>query len=206
LHDLVIQRLYATGMSLQGTMPLVTRPEVASRIRNAVDAMDETIKDIRASIFALQARGTAREPALRADILALVDEMAAMLGFDPALRLGSGLGTRLAPAYAEQALAVLREALSNVARHAGATRADVTVVVDEGYLAITVSDDGRGIQPGTRRSGLSNMAERARALHGDLSVCPGVSGGTELVWRVPVVTEPAQQTPRPVPRERHPLG
>jgi len=200
LHDLVIQRLYATGMSLEGTMPLVMRPEVADRIRNAVDAMDDTIKDIRASIFALQARGAAREPALRAGILALVDEMATMLGFDPALRLGSGLDTRLTPEHAEQALAVLREALSNVARHAAATKVDVTVAVDEGHLAITVSDNGRGIQPGTRRSGLSNMTERARALHGDLIVSPGASGGTELVWRVPVVTEPGQETLRPARR------
>ena len=59
LHDLVIQRLYATGMSLEGTMPMITRPEVASRITNAVDAMDETIKEIRSTIFQLQARGVA---------------------------------------------------------------------------------------------------------------------------------------------------
>ncbi|MCW2932803.1 MAG: Signal transduction histidine kinaselike protein, partial [Actinomycetia bacterium] len=97
LHDLVIQRLYATGMSLEGTMPLATRPEVRDRIRSAVDAMDDTIKDIRASIFALQARGAAKEPTLRADIFALTDEMTPMLGFAPALRLGTGLDARLAP-------------------------------------------------------------------------------------------------------------
>ena len=95
LHDLVIQRLYATGMSLEGTMPMITRPEVASRITNAVDAMDETIKDIRATIFALQARDSARGPDLRGDIVALVEEMTAMLGFAPSLRLGAGLGTRV---------------------------------------------------------------------------------------------------------------
>ena len=81
LHDLVIQRLYATGMSLEGTMPMITRPEVASRITNAVDAMDETIKDIRATIFALQARDSASGPDLRGDIVALVEEMTGMLGF-----------------------------------------------------------------------------------------------------------------------------
>jgi signal transduction histidine kinase len=144
LHDLVIQRLYATGMSLEGTMPLATRPEVRDRIRGAVDAMDDTIKDIGTSIFALQARGVAKEPALRADVLALTDEMAQVLGFAPALRLGRGLDTRLAPALAEHALAVLREALSNVARHADATSADVTVEADEGYLTVTVADNGHG--------------------------------------------------------------
>jgi signal transduction histidine kinase len=206
LHDLVIQRLYATGMSLEGMMPLVAREEVRDRVRNAVDAMDDTIKDIRASIFALQARGTAKEPVFRADILALTDEMARMLGFAPALRLGSGLDARLAPALAEQALAVLREALSNVARHAAATNVDVTIDTVDGYLTITVADNGRGIQPGTRRSGLSNMTERARALHGDLVISPGALGGTELIWRVPVVTEAEEEEPSgPAPQGRYPL-
>jgi signal transduction histidine kinase len=89
LHDLVIQRLYATGMSLEGTMPMITRPEVASRITNAVDAMDETIKEIRSTIFALQARGPQAGPDLRGEIVALADEMTDMLGFAPSLRLGA---------------------------------------------------------------------------------------------------------------------
>ena len=203
LHDLVIQRLYATGMSLEGTMPLATRPEVRDRIRSAVDAMDDTIKDIRASIFALQARGAAKEPTLRADIFALTDEMTPMLGFAPALRLGTGLDAGLAPELTQHALAVLREALSNVARHACATKADVTVDADQGYLTVSVSDNGLGIGPGTRRSGLANMAQRARALGGDLTVAPGPSGGTGLAWRVPVVTEPKRKLPvrprRPIP-------
>ena len=88
LHDLVIQRLYATGMSLEGTMPMITRPEVASRISHAVDAMDETIKEIRAAIFALQIRDAAVQPDLRADIVTLVEEMTPMLGFAASLRLG----------------------------------------------------------------------------------------------------------------------
>jgi signal transduction histidine kinase len=69
LHDQVIQRLYATGMSLEGAMPMITRPEVASRVNTAVDAMDQTIKDIRGTIFALQARGTVARPDLRGDIV-----------------------------------------------------------------------------------------------------------------------------------------
>jgi len=205
LHDQVIQRLYATGMSLEGTMPLVTRPEVGDRVRNAVDAMDDTIKVIRASIFALQARGAAKGPTLRADIFALTDEMTQVLGFAPALRLGGGLDARLAPSLAEHALAVLREALSNVARHAHATKADVTVDADEGYLTITVSDNGRGIAPGSRRSGLANMTERARSLDGDLTVSAGTPGGAELVWRVPLVMEPEPETPRLAPQGRYPL-
>jgi signal transduction histidine kinase len=189
LHDLVIQRLYATGMSLEGTMPMITRPEVASRITNAVDAMDETIKDIRATIFALQARDTAGRPDLRGDIVALVEEMADMLGLAPSLRLGAGLGARVSPEVAEQALAALREALSNAARHASASQVDVTVDVDsDGMLAVQVTDNGTGIPAEGRRSGLRNLAMRAEKLGGELrldSADPGApTPGTRLEWRV----------------------
>ena len=190
LHDLVIQRLYATGMSLEGTMPMITRPEVASRITNAVDAMDETIKDIRATIFALQARDTAGGPDLRGDIVALVEEMTGMLGFAPSLRLGAGLGAQVGTEVGEQVLAALREALSNAARHAGASQVDVTVDVgpDE-MLAVQVIDDGIGIPAEGRRSGLRNLARRAEKLGGELRLEPADPGaarpGTRLEWRVP---------------------
>jgi signal transduction histidine kinase len=190
LHDLVIQRLYATGMSLEGTMPMITRPEVASRITNAVDAMDETIKDIRATIFALQARDSAGGPDLRADIFALVEEMTPMLGFAPSLRLGAGLGAELSPEAAGQALTTLREALSNVARHAEASQVDVTVDTGpDGMLTVQVIDDGVGIPAEGRRSGLRNLAGRAEKLGGELRLEPASPGadrpGTRLEWRVP---------------------
>jgi len=190
LHDLVIQRLYATGMSLEGTMPMITRPEVASRITNAVDAMDETIREIRSTIFALQARDSASGPDLRGDIVALCEEMTGMLGFDPSLRLGAGLGTQIGPEVAEQVLAALREALSNAARHASASQVDVTVDVDpDGMLAVQVTDDGTGIPAEGRRSGLRNLAKRAEKLGGELRLTPASPGaarpGTRLEWRVP---------------------
>ncbi len=190
LHDLVIQRLYATGMSLEGTLPMVTRPAVTSRISNAVDAMDETIKDIRATIFQLQARGDADQPDLRGDILALVEEMTSMLGFAPSLRLGAGLGAEVSGEVAEQALAALREALSNAARHSGASQVDVAVDADpDGTLTVKVTDDGTGLPSGGRRSGLSNLARRAEKLGGELQLGPADPGaarpGTRLEWRVP---------------------
>jgi signal transduction histidine kinase len=192
LHDLVIQRLYATGMSLQGTMPLITRPEVASRVTRAVDDMDQTIKEIRGAIFALQARDAEASRDPRADIVALVEELTAMLRFAPSLRLGPGLGALGNEELAEQALIVLREALSNIARHAGATRADVTVDVgDDGFLTVAVTDNGTGIPAGSRRSGLRNLAGRAAELGGELRLSPADRGaphpGTRLEWRVPVV-------------------
>ena len=198
LHDLVIQRLYATGMSLQGTMPMISRPEVADRVSRAVDDMDQTIREIRGAIFALQARDAGSPPDPRADIVRLVEEMTAMLGFAPSLRLGAGLRTLDSEELAEQALIVLREALSNMARHAGASRADVTVDVDhDGILSVIVTDNGTGLPPGGRRSGLRNLADRAEKLGGELRLGPAEPAaprpGTRLEWRVPAATVPASR-------------
>ncbi len=189
LHDLVIQRLYATGMSLEGSVPMITAPEVASRVRSAVDAMDETIKDIRATIFALQSRAENPAVSLRSEIVAMVDEMAVMLGFTPSLRLGQGLDGPVGPDAAEYLLTALREALSNTARHARATRVAVSVGVEPGdQLVLRVTDNGIGIPPDVHRSGLRNLAQRAGSLNGVLELGPagGPGGhGTALVWRVP---------------------
>jgi signal transduction histidine kinase len=190
LHDLVIQRLYATGMSLQATTPMISRPEAADRVSRAVDAMDQTIKEIRGTIFALQARDVEAQRDLSADIVGLVEEMTAMLGFAPSLRLGPGLRALGREELAEQALIVLREALSNMARHADATVADVTVDVgQDGFLTVTVTDNGIGLPDKSRRSGLRNLADRAAALGGELLLSPADPAaprpGTKLEWRVP---------------------
>jgi signal transduction histidine kinase len=192
LHDLVIQRLYATGMSLEGAMPMITRPELKTRVSNAVDAMDDTIKDIRATIFALQARDYAdAQPDIRASIVAVIDEMTPMLSFAPSLRLGPGLPEQVAGEIGEHVLAVLREALSNAARHAQASRVDVTVeVAEDGMLTVQVTDDGVGIPDGGRRSGLRNLADRAGEFGGELCLGPADEGadrpGTRLDWRIPI--------------------
>ena len=193
LHDLVIQRLYATGMSLEGTVPMITRPETAARVKRAVDAMDETIKDIRLTIFALQSRGQDSQPNLREAIVAVVEEMTPLAGFAPSLRLGAKLNDRVRTESAEDMLTALREALSNAARHAQAGRIDVSVDVDaEGFLIMRVADDGVGIAPDGRRSGLRNLRLRAEKLGGELRLGPaGADGaGTELVWRVPSGVSP----------------
>jgi len=188
LHDLVIQRLYATGMSLEGTVPMITRPETATRVKRAVDAMDETIKDIRLTIFALQSRGRDSQLNLREAIVGVVEEMTAPAGFAPSLRLGAKLNDRVRPEIAEDMLTALREALSNAARHAQASRIDVSVDIDaEGFLTMRVTDNGVGIPPDGRRSGLRNLRQRAEKLGGELRLGPADAdgGGTELVWRVP---------------------
>ncbi len=188
LHDLVIQRLYATGMSLQGAMPLLTRPEAVGRVSGAVDALDETIREIRSAIFSLQARGDSRPHSrphgLRAQVLEVVGEMSVPLGFAPSLRLVGPLDETVPSEVGEHLLGALREGLSNASRHAHASRVDVTVQADS-ELALRVRDDGTGMGTSTRRSGLANLADRAAELDGKLEITPADGGGTQLDWRVP---------------------
>jgi signal transduction histidine kinase len=190
LHDLVIQRLFATGMSLEGASALIKDPEAGHRVRNAVDALDETIREIRGAIFSLQSHSQPEAPGARAQILSLVEQMTGPLGFTPSLRLDGRLDAVAGDVVMEHLLAVLREALSNVARHANATRADVAVSIadtdGERDLVLTVQDNGSGIKPGGRRSGLANLAARADALGGSLRTELAADGGTTLEWRVPI--------------------
>jgi signal transduction histidine kinase len=184
LHDLVIQRLYATGMSLQGITSLIRAPEVADRVSRSVDALDDTIREIRSAIFALQTP-EAKPASVRSRILFVAQEMAAALGFPPSLQLDGALDARLPELIAEQLLTALRESLSNAARHSGASRVDVTVTAN-GDVVLVVRDNGVGITPGRRRSGLRNLEERAAALGGSLVTRPAEGGGTELIWKVPL--------------------
>jgi len=129
----------------------------------------QTIREIRGAIFALQARETGSQPDPRAGIVRLVEGDDSGARLRPSLRLGAGLRTLNSEELTEQALIVLREALSNIARHAGASRADVTVDVDhDGILSVLVTDNGTGLPPGGRRSGLRNLADRAEKLDGEL--------------------------------------
>jgi signal transduction histidine kinase len=185
LHDLVIQRLYATGMSLQGAVPLIERSDVSDRVSGAVDSLDETIREIRSAIFSLQSHGDTKRYGLRSKILDVVEEMTVPLGFAPSLRLVGPLDEDVPPDAGEHLLSALREALSNAARHAGASKVEVTVEVD-GALVLRVRDNGKGIGAGTRRSGLANLSQRASQLGGRLRVGPGPDGGTDLEWQVPV--------------------
>src|SRR3984893_7470154 len=186
LHDLVIQRLYATGMSLQGAMPLMARPEASERVSSAVDALDETIRENRSAIFSLQPRGDAKQPGLRARILDVVGEMTGALGFAPSLRLVGPLDDQVPQDSCEHLIGALREALSNAARHAGASRVDVTVEAGPD-LVLRWSETGTWIGPSTRRSGLANLAQRAEGLGGKLQVDEVEGGGTVLVWQVPAL-------------------
>jgi signal transduction histidine kinase len=189
LHDLVIQRLFATGMSLQATTGMMQEGQATARIGQAVDALDETIKEIRSSIFMLQSH-PAHEPlpGMRAQIMTVTDEMTSALGFAPSLRLDGGLDSQVPDHVGKDMLLALREALSNAARHAQASKVDVTVSAGS-ELALVVQDNGTGIADTGRRSGLANLRHRAEALGGQLRLSQPQGGGTRLEWRVPL---PAQ--------------
>lgn len=183
LHDLVIQRIFAVGLSVQAAARDAVRPAVAERLEGVVDDLDETIKDVRRTIFQLQ--GQRRLSGLRDDLEAVIADARGPLGFAPRLRTEGALSTVPADVAADL-LAVLRETLSNAARHASASRVDVRVIVGRD-LEVLVADDGVGLptEPG-RRSGLANLEERARAHAGRCEVGPGADGGTTVIWRVPL--------------------
>ncbi|MFJ8487890.1 GAF domain-containing protein [Streptomyces sp. NPDC094038] len=189
LHDLAIQRLFATGMTLQSAGRFIEHSEAAERVLRAVDDLDETIKIIRSTIFGLRTREDGAGTGLRARAVRVVGEAAPALGFAPSVRMEGLIDTDVPKEIADHAVAVLSEALTNVARHAHAGRTEVALSTDGRELVVTVRDDGVGIPPDGRRSGLRNMAERAAELGGRLEWdCPGGAegGGTTLVWRVPV--------------------
>ncbi|MFF1511218.1 GAF domain-containing protein [Streptomyces sp. NPDC058326] len=192
LHDLAIQRLFATGMTLQSARRFVEHPEALDRLTRAIDDLDATIKIIRSTIFGLREHETsAAAPKLRSRIVKAVDSAASALGFAPALRMEGLLDTDVLPEAAEEVVAVIGEALTNVARHAHARHAEVAVVAEENVLAVTVSDDGLGVRPGGVRSGLRNLTERAERLGGDLTVRarPGQEAGTLVEWRIPLPSD-----------------
>jgi signal transduction histidine kinase len=184
LHDTVIQRLFATAMTLMSAIKITQHPDVAVRVQRAVDDLDETIRQIRSTIFALQAT-PGDLPALRNRILAVIDGISESLGFAPSVRLEGLVDTRVDDEIGEQLIAVLQEALSNVVRHAHARHVGVSVHAGED-LVLIVEDDGTGIPPGGRRSGLRNLADRARNLGGSFETRDREGGGSVLEWRVPL--------------------
>jgi signal transduction histidine kinase len=183
LHDLVIQRLFAVGLGLENTARMAAdRPEIAQRVAAAVDDLDDTIKDIRRSIFALSAAPDSAD--IRKTVLDLVERAARALKFRPDVRFSGAVNSVVTAELADHVAAVLGEALSNVVRHAGAASAQVLLEVGD-HVVLTVTDDGRGIPSDVPRSGLENMVQRAVELGGDCRVESPPGEGTRVVWRVP---------------------
>ncbi|NEA54151.1 GAF domain-containing sensor histidine kinase [Streptomyces sp. SID13666] len=189
LHDLAIQRLFATGMTLQSAGRFIEHPEASERVRRAVDDLDETIKIIRSTIFGLRSRETGAEHTLRARTVRAASDASAVLGFTPSVRMEGLLDTQVPREVADHAMAVLAESLSNVAKHAHATRVQVALETDGRQVVLTTTDNGVGLPAQRTGNGLRNMRERALQLGGDMElICPP-DGGTTLVWQVPVKAE-----------------
>jgi len=190
LHDTVIQRLFATGLSLQRTGRLVrTDPDEAeSRIDAAVDDLDLTVKHIRSAIFELESSRVSPRGGLRDQVLALGGESAGVLGFEPRFFFDGPVDSAVPDTFATELLATLREALSNVARHAKATEVTVEVVATRQTVVLRVIDDGIGPpRPDAPRGhGLKNMEARAAHHAGRFEMLAGAPTGTVFQWQVPL--------------------
>ncbi|GGL27623.1 PAS domain-containing sensor histidine kinase [Planomonospora parontospora] len=184
LHDMVIQRIFGAGLALQATAGMIRHPQAEDRLRKVIGELDVTIHELRTAIFNLQ-HPPQQETTLRAAILQLTTEAAERLGFSPAVAFDGPIDSAVPDEVAVQLLAVLREALSNIVRHARASRAEVLLSAGSD-LALEVTDNGRGLGETTRSSGLGNLGERARALGGVFEAVSPPGGGTRLEWRVPL--------------------
>lgn len=184
IHDMVIQRIFAAGMSIQAAAGLVDSPDVRDRLNEVTDGLDETIRQLRQAIFEIGQ--TDEQQTLSSQIASIVDERGQHLGFTPELRVNGQLDD-LPDFVADQLIATLTESLSNVARHADATEARATIECSDGQVTLVVEDNGVGIarRPKTK-GGLSNMMWRAAELGGSCSIQANSPSGTRLVWEVPV--------------------
>ena len=185
LHDRVVQRLFAVGMALQGAARLPDLDLMRERIDKVVDDVDATISEIRTTIFEL---GDSSIPGgLRQALVALADELAPTLGVRPELRFQGAIDNTIPQQTADHLLAVLREMLTNIGKHAHATRVVVVLIVADD-ITLEVVDDGVGITPAADRRGLglTNLRSRAEKLGGTFEIQTVDSGGARATWRVPV--------------------
>jgi signal transduction histidine kinase len=180
LHDHVIQQLFAVGMGLQGILRTLPRKEQQERIHDYVDALDATITRIRMTIFQLRVDQSA--DSLQRRLLAVIEEETPVLGFSPDIRFTGPLDLGVGRDLADDVVAVVREALSNVGRHAAASSVAVEVSLVHGMVTVDVCDDGRGFENPTRSSGLTNLRRRAEAHHGSFHLSRSPQGGARLRW------------------------
>jgi signal transduction histidine kinase len=160
----------------------VDRPDVVTRLDQAVDDLDATIKDIRRSIFALASTDASHD--IQVEVTRLVDRAAGTLKFRPTLRFEGPVRTLVGGDLAPEVLAVLGEALSNASRHADARSVDVLLSAGS-EVVLRVSDDGRGLDESVAESGLRNMRERAERRGGTFVVESVLGEGTSVTWSVP---------------------
>lgn len=190
LHDHVIQRLFGSGLGLQALASTAPEP-LRLGIAEQVDAIDAAIAEIRTAVFALTSRGTAA-PTLRHRVLDVVTDVAPGLSTVPRLTFSGPVDLVVDGPLSDDVVAVVREGVSNVARHAGAGTVDVAITVDADTIQIAIDDDGVGPPSGTRRSsGTKNLAQRAASRGGTMELIPRAGGGTRLLWTARLAHEGA---------------
>jgi signal transduction histidine kinase len=188
LHDHVIQQLFAAGMTLQGIAMGIGESVHSTRISGVVDSLDHSIRQIRNSIFELRDHVGPQGPGVRAAVLDVVAEISGLLGFDPEVRFAGPVDTIVGAGMAEDIIAVVREALTNVARHAQATSVEISLTASTERVELRVADNGQGMGVPARRSGLDNMASRAAGRDGVFSTSDQREGtGTVLLWAAPAL-------------------
>jgi PAS domain S-box-containing protein len=185
LHDTVIQRLFAVGLSLQGAITRAESDPAVERIQLAIDEIDLTIRDIRSSIFALHTRRD-RGESTREELTVIVREATRVLGFEPRLGIDGPIDSVVSGEIRAQLLATAREALSNVTKHAQASSVQVEVTVTGTEVCLRVRDNGVGTKNWGVGNGVDNMRDRARAFGGDCVIEAVADGGTQVEWRVSV--------------------
>jgi signal transduction histidine kinase len=187
LHDTVIQRLFATGLSLQGSIGLIRRDPNAAidRVERAIDDLDLTSRHIRSAIFDLESSRPAAA-GLRADVIGCVRNAADGLAFEPRVLFEGPVDSAVDDDLAAEVLAVVREALSNIVKHARASRVDVSVFSGV-ELEVRVGDDGVGLPVEVVGGhGTANLRTRAEARGGTFELVARQPAGAELRWRVPL--------------------
>jgi signal transduction histidine kinase len=182
----VIQRVFAVGLNLQDATRLTTIADVVARVDRAVDDLDATITEIRTSIYELG--GSVVVGGLRHSVVELAADLAPMIGVRPDVAFNGPIDNAVSQRIADNLLAVLREALTNTAKHASATRVAVTLSVSD-HVTLEIVDDGVGVslpRAANEGLGLANLRKRANRLHGIFEVSSLDSGGTRVSWSVPV--------------------
>lgn len=185
LHDLTIQRVFALGLALSSTA--VREPRLAPLLEPLIEETDAIIRELRGVIFGIRSDGGSGS--LRHRVGVLVHDSARGLGFTPSLEFAGPVDSACDEQLASEVLAVLRETLSNVARHAQASQAGIRIAAREGRLSVTVTDDGLGLPaPAGAGHGLGNIRVRAARLGGRVELSAPAGGGTSVSWQVPLAT------------------
>jgi len=182
LHDTVIQRLFGVGLGLQMVLPRLEDDVARQRVNLALDELNETIHDIRTTIFEID-QDRATEDTLRQRATALTSEVGSRLGVEAELTVETGLSQKVNEHCAHHTIQALREILSNIVRHSEATHVEVNLNGDGEYLVLRVHDNGVGFDNiSASGRGLRNLATRAQDLGGECLVESSVGGGTLVTW------------------------